>query len=278
MSETTAHLIDNVLPHVPYRQYVTTFPHSLRFWLATSRHLTNVVHKIVTKMIMLYYVSKAEDRGIKDPVPGGTTFVQRFGSALNLNIHLHSVVIEGVYSVTTGTPVFYPLPGPSDEEVADIVEAIAHSVITALKKKGYLSEEGEEVERPQSVDKIFAESEQLTAAAAASSSMRVAFGERAGHVVRKIGKGFGYDQEIALAQGKRCYSVNGFTVHANRYIGEQERQKLEELISYCARGPFSDKRSALRGLATRQGEETTGLTRGKRAPWRVASPRRTENI
>ena len=34
-SEATIHLIDNVLPLAPYRQYVVTFPHSLRFWLAT---------------------------------------------------------------------------------------------------------------------------------------------------------------------------------------------------------------------------------------------------
>lgn len=47
MSETTAHLIDNVLPHTPYRQFVTTFPHSLRYWMATSRKLTNAVHSIV---------------------------------------------------------------------------------------------------------------------------------------------------------------------------------------------------------------------------------------
>lgn len=28
---------------------------------------------------------------------GGVTFVQRFGSALNLNIHLHCLVLDGVY-------------------------------------------------------------------------------------------------------------------------------------------------------------------------------------
>ena len=32
MSEISTHLVDNVLPHVPFRQWVTTFPYALRYW------------------------------------------------------------------------------------------------------------------------------------------------------------------------------------------------------------------------------------------------------
>ena len=74
MSETAVHLIDNLLPHTPYRQWCITFPYALRFWLATSRKLTSMVHSIVTKMIMLYYTTVAENRGIKNPEAGGITF------------------------------------------------------------------------------------------------------------------------------------------------------------------------------------------------------------
>ena len=107
-AETVSHLIDNVLPKAPFRQWVTTFPYQLRFWMATNRSLTNDVHKIVSKELMAFYERQAEDLGIKDPKHGGSTFIQRFGSACNLNVHFHSIVIEGVYSVTTGLPVFYP--------------------------------------------------------------------------------------------------------------------------------------------------------------------------
>jgi hypothetical protein len=244
-SDTTLHLMENVLPQVPYRQWVTTFPHALRFWLTTSRTLTNIVHEIVTSMIMSYYEHKAEERGIKAPVAGGATFLQRFGSALNQNFHMHSIVLEGVYSVAQGTPMFHHLPGPSDEEVADVVTAVADAVIKMLRKKGYIAEDGTEVDRPEGIDKIFAESEQLTAAVAASARMKIAFGCRAGQKVRRIGKGFGFEEEIPLAKGRRCYSINGFTLHANRYVGGQERDKLEKLISYCARGAFSNERLSL---------------------------------
>ena len=43
-SEISTHLVDNVLPKVAYRQWVTTFPYELRYWLAASRELTNSVH------------------------------------------------------------------------------------------------------------------------------------------------------------------------------------------------------------------------------------------
>lgn len=243
-AETTAHLLDNVLPHTPYRQFVTTMPHALRFWLATNRKLTSAVHQIVTAMILAYYEHKAEERGIKGAQSGGATFVQRFGSALNLNVHFHTLVVEGVYSLSSGSPVFYHLPGPSDEELADIVGAVAAAVIDHLQNKGYL-DEASEIDIASLVDPIFADSEQMRVAMAASARMRIAFGERAGGKVRRIGRGFGYEEEIPVAKGPRCYAVNGFTIHANRYIGQQERRKLEGLVSYCARGAFSHQRLSL---------------------------------
>ncbi len=42
---------------------------------------------------------------------GAVTFVQRFGDALNANVHFHSMVIDGVYAAgTSGRPEFHQLP------------------------------------------------------------------------------------------------------------------------------------------------------------------------
>ena len=46
------------------------------------------------------------------------------------------------------TPVFHQLRGPTDEELADIVEAVANTVIETLRNDGYLSQEGVEIDRP----------------------------------------------------------------------------------------------------------------------------------
>ncbi len=228
-----------------------------------SRKLTGKVHQLISAMITSYYVNAAEERGIKEPQTGGVTFVQRFGSALNLNVHFHSVVIDGVFSVAGPTPVFHQLRGPTDEELADIVEAAANIVIETLRKDRYLTEEGVETDRPDWLDKDFADSAQLSAAVEASAAMRIAFGERAGHKVRRIGRGFGYEDELPMVKGKRCYSVNGFTIHANRYIGPQERGKLEELLAYGARGSFANERLSLAD----PGNPTGDLHYSLKRPW-----------
>ena len=246
-AETVSHLIDNVLPKAPFRQWVTTFPYQLRFWMATNRNLTNAVHKIVSKELMAFYERQAKELGIKDARHGGSTFIQRFGSACNLNLHYHSIVIDGVYSVTTGLPVFYRLRGPTDEETGDIIEVIADKVIRYLREINYLSPEDDEPSETEApFDQLFADSEQLTAAAYASNSMKIAFGENAGKSVRRIGKTFGFLGEHALVKSTRCATVNGFSLHANRYVGERERKKLEDLFSYAARPSFSNKRLSLK--------------------------------
>jgi hypothetical protein len=78
-------------------------------------------------------------------------------------------------------------------------------------------------------------------AAAASAGILVDFGERVGQKGRRVGRGFGY--ETSMAKGRRCCSVNGFTIHANRYLGQKERTKLEKLRSYCGRGAFANERN-----------------------------------
>ena len=102
-----------------------------------------------------------------------------------LSVHAHSIAMDGVFSVSGPTPLFYQLRGPTDEEVGDIVAALAQDVIAALREKNYLSEDATEIDRPESLDKCFAESEQLSAAATASTKMMIAFGERAGQKVRR---------------------------------------------------------------------------------------------
>lgn len=42
---------------------------------------------------------------------GAVTLVQRFGSAANLNIHLHCFFLDGVYREVDGRAVFDAVPG-----------------------------------------------------------------------------------------------------------------------------------------------------------------------
>jgi hypothetical protein len=51
------------------------------------------------------------------------TLIQRFGSALNLNIHFHALVLDGAYLVGTEPPVFRRIEPPRQEELQALVSS-----------------------------------------------------------------------------------------------------------------------------------------------------------
>jgi len=68
--------------------------------------------------------------------------VQRFGDALNLNVHFHALVLDGVYDARgAGRPEFHALGPPSDEELAGIAARIARRIARELTRRGLGPEE-----------------------------------------------------------------------------------------------------------------------------------------
>jgi hypothetical protein len=74
---------------------------------------------------------------------------------------------------------------------------------------------------------------------AASVQQRIAFGERAGQRVRRIGSGFRDEGERPTLTGMCCASVNGFSLHANTQVPAHRRDQLERLLRYTGRGAVS---------------------------------------
>src|SRR5437899_787320 len=99
MAQTAAHLVTCVIPWVPMRQWVVSVPIPLRYWTASSQDLTAKVHTIIRTTIAQSYVNQAVNRGIERATahPGAVTFIQRFGSALNLNVHYHLLILKVVF-------------------------------------------------------------------------------------------------------------------------------------------------------------------------------------
>ena len=97
MAQTAAHLVDHVIPHVPVRQWVLSLAIPLRLQLAAQPKLVTPVLQVVHRMITRHLLGQA---GLKSAGAdsGAVTLIQRFGSAANLNIHLHCLVLDGVYS------------------------------------------------------------------------------------------------------------------------------------------------------------------------------------
>src|SRR6266566_2626082 len=138
MAQMAAHLVEQVIPWVPTRQWVVSVPIPLRYWMAASQDLTAKVHTIIRTTIGQYDVNQAVTRGVpRDQVqPGSVTFIQRFGSAINVNLHFHILFLEGVYLDRTEAcrkPRFVTGEPPSDADVAAIVQTISHRVIRKLR-------------------------------------------------------------------------------------------------------------------------------------------------
>ena len=240
-AETAAHLVDNVLPLVPYRQFVVSFPIPLRYWIHTNKRLFARVHDIVIKEIHQHYCETAVGQGIPDPAPGTISFTQRWGSAANLNPHLHILTTDGVYQRWEGKPRFRNLPDITDANVAGILESISRRVVAYLRRKGYLDQDGEVVENPDA-DAMFKEHDSIAQATACSIAGKIAFGPNAGKCVTRIGSGFGYGEEVPLVKGRLCASMNGFSLHAATKTNTHARDRLAGLIEYIARGPLSNER------------------------------------
>jgi hypothetical protein len=246
MAQTAAHLVEQVIPWVPTRQWVVSVPVPLRYWMAASQELTAKVHTIIRSTIGQYYVNQAVQRGHARATvhPGSVTFLQRFGSALNVNLHFHGVFIEGVYLDRTDEgrkPRFLAGEPPSNTDVAAVVQKISRRVIRKLRRLGYL-ETGMEAPVVTGYDPLRDIAPEFARTMAASVQQRIAFGERAGQPVRRIGAGFGAEGEAPRLTGPHCASVNGFSLHAHTAIPAHRRDQLERLIRYTARGAVSLER------------------------------------
>ena len=112
MVESAAQLVDHLIPRVPVRQWVLSFPIPLRILFAAHPQLLTPLLQVIHRVIASFLIKQA---GVKrsEASTGAVTLIQRFGSAANLNIHLHCLVLDGVYQSGEGVPVFSMLFPPS---------------------------------------------------------------------------------------------------------------------------------------------------------------------
>ena len=96
MAQTAMHLVEEVFPLLPVRQYVLSLPKMIRFYVARNNELLGKVLKIFTqeierelKKLLLELSGTAK--------LGAVTFIQRFGSSLNHHVHYHTCVIDGLF-------------------------------------------------------------------------------------------------------------------------------------------------------------------------------------
>src|SRR5215468_9413938 len=225
---------------------MVSVPVPWRYGTASSPELTATVHTILRTTSGQYYVNQAVQRGHQRATvqPGSVTFIQRFGSALQLHVHYHVLFLEGVFLDRTDQglqPRFLAGEPPTDTDITAVIQKITRRVIRKLRRLGYLEAD---LEPPVATgyDPLRDTAPELARTIAASVQQRIAWGERAGQHVRRIGSGFGYAGEAPRLIGLRCASVHGFSLHANTAMPAHRRDQLEQLIRYTARGAVSLER------------------------------------
>jgi hypothetical protein len=82
--------------------------------MASSPALTSAVRRCFIAAVTSNLRRRARRLGFsRDLQTGAMTVVQRFGSSLALNVHFHTLAIDGVWTKETiGNLGFHPLPPP----------------------------------------------------------------------------------------------------------------------------------------------------------------------
>ena len=238
MAEQAAHLVDHVLPPVPVRQWVLTLPYRLRYLLAWNHTLCRAVLGVGVRAVLGFYRRRARRAGVRDGRSGAVTVIQRFGGGLQLNVHFHSLVLDGVFAEgEDGTLAFHPAAPPSDEEVARLLATISRRVRRLLARRGL------DVDDPPDVDALAEESPVLAGIASASIQGRIALGARAGARVFQLGRE--PDAPWVTSRGPCQAHLEGFDLHANITVAADDRAGVERLCRYVLRPPVAQDRLSL---------------------------------
>ena len=235
MTERAAHLVDHVFPRVPVRQWVLSLPHRLRYRLAWDHALCRAVVGCAIRAILGFLRRRARDAGVRDGRGGAVTIVQRFGGALNLNIHFHMLVLDGVFS-QDGDGVRFHL-GPA-LVAADIEEILA--TVEAYLRPVLARHDAAEADTADALDPGAEQAPVWAGLAAASIDGRVALGVRAGARLRRQGHPVA---TVTWSPLGPCQARHrGFDLHAGVCVPADQRDRLERITRYTLRPPLAQDR------------------------------------
>jgi len=270
MADTAAHLVDRVLPRVSVRQWVLSLPFSLRFGVAFDRELCSRVRSLVMAAVLDALRRRArEQQGVGDGRSGAVVFVQRFGGALNLNVHFHALVLDGVFHERAdgGAPVFRAGLTLGHGDLADVLLTIRVKIEALLRGRGLLADDG------AAAQELVERSPVLAQAQAASVQGRLAFGPQRGQGVTRVGsqRGTPFVQEPR----EDCAVEAGYSLHAgppvpgndrDRVLYTNSAERVRRALPWCNGDPGPrdcEKCAVVRGRCGQSGVcQSSGSRRG----------------
>ncbi|MFT4103244.1 MAG: transposase [Burkholderiaceae bacterium] len=186
------------------------------------------VLQAVQRVLMRHLLGQA-GLGVDAGQGGAVTLIQRFGSAANLNIHLHCLVLDGVHRRgADGVPVFIEARAPTDEQIeAVLLQTLITRLRRLLTRQGVLVQDlGETwlwLAEPEADGE---EARTLRPPQAAALAYRIAFGPRAGHKVLTLR---GARPRQAMARQPLCAGMDGFSLHAAVRCAARESERPQRL-------------------------------------------------
>jgi ribosomal protein S27E len=266
MAESAALLVDDVLKGYPVRQWVLSLPIPLRLLLARYPNELSKVMRIIHRAISTHIVNKAGFSN-KQAKAGAVTLIQRFGSALNLNIHFHMLFVEGTISENPwGGTNFTRIKAPPHENMVTLVHIISQRIARYLEKVGLVVCDMENSFLNLPLD----DEDSLLQLQGASVSYRIALGPQQGQKVFTL-QTLPASNEVEYGQ---LANTSGFSLHAATscreiFANADEAEKLERLCRYISRPAISEQRLSMTDhgkvryeLKTPYRDGTTGDRRG----------------
>jgi hypothetical protein len=228
MANTGAAIMDRVLPDVPVRQYVLSLPHELRRLAARTADVLTALGRIFVDAVFARYRGRAKDEGVADAQCGAINFVQRFGSSVNLHVHFHLVVIDGVFTRDAqGGVRFHPARPPLREELEAVVQRVETRATAWLRRRGHLDE------RP-----LEARSNEASVQTAMDACVSIAMG-RGQTAAMPSADEPANERGPAPARPSEAVDRDGYNLHASVRIDAGDDAGREKLCRYAARPPLS---------------------------------------
>jgi hypothetical protein len=209
MAQTTANLMESVLPEAPLRQWVLTMPHAIRHRLAYDAKLLGKVTRAFLGAVLAFYKKRSGASGC-------VAVVQRTSSDLKLNPHIHAVFLDGGYVERGGEHEFHGLGHLRGGDVAEVLARARRRVEKLLARADALRDD-----------------EELQVMLTSVSGQ-----PPAGPVLRRGASEAG----AMFSKTELCAQDEGFNLHAATRAGALDAQGRETLLRYILRPPIAQER------------------------------------
>ncbi len=211
-------------------QFALSLPYELRLLAAFKADVLGALARIFVNQVFANYRARAKRAGIEKGECGAITFVQRFGGSLNLNVHFHTVFIDGIFTRDgSGRVRFHPASAPEADELQTIARRVHRAAMAWLQRHGHVDERPPEwrsgdIPEPAALD-----------ACAAIAMQRGAFAKLAtGEEDERA-----HDASTEIPKAPLTVEYQGFKLNAGVHIARGDDLGRERLLRYGARPPFA---------------------------------------